>query len=365
MKYLFLVKTYHDSDKYFENKNNFFLNKSYKDISQLFCEFYRNWLSEFYLYLRKDFECEIIFPNMINLFKNMDKKNNKVFFEYLNYLYNDFQPDIIISNTEEKNFLKNIKHKKNTYKFLWKSSSINLKDLNDQNFYFNHILSGNKNVLNIIQKTNLKSSYLLLSVPNTILNNKNFFNRKNDLLISGSLGYGHSKRKNLIKRLISNNINLEQRSRDNTDKIKYVDKILGFFPFKNIYKKLQIKRMNKNPLYGMDLYNHMANHQFILNSHSDFDKDAAINLRVFESLSQSCLLFSDKNNKVDEYFTDGENMVVYKNAEDLVDKINFYKKNLNLAEQIVNNGYEVIKKKHTTKERFKDFKEILQIKGKK
>ena len=105
----------------------------------------------------------------------------------------------------------------------------------------------------------------------------------------------------------------------------------------------------------------MSNFKYILNSHADFDINFAVNYRVFESLSLGCLLFTDINKKVEEYFKDEEHLVTYNSVENLFEKINFLKKNEKKAIEVSKNGYQLIKKKHTTLIRLNEFKKILNI----
>ena len=150
MKILFVVKSYHDSDKFFENKD--FQNISYKEINNIFCDFYCGWLSEFYLILKKKFQVEIIFTDTINLIKQSTNEKFKLdYFKYLEYLMYEFKPNLIISNTENKNFISKIETKK-SFNVLWKSSKCNEKDEIFSGKIFNHIISDNKKILEFAKK---------------------------------------------------------------------------------------------------------------------------------------------------------------------------------------------------------------------
>ena len=359
MKILFILKTYHDSDKFFEDKLSNFKNKNYKQINKIFCDFYCNWISDFYDKLSKDYEVEIIFVNTLELIKSLnDKITKKNYFDYLNFIFKRFNPDILFSNTDEQKILLNI-NLKNSYNILWKSSKIEKKEKFQIFNFFHHIISDNEKILKQANDNNLKKNFLLASIPEKLLMNKNFSTRDNKLLFSGSIGYGHGERRSLLTNLKKKKIELEIRSRDIKNRNKYFDKILNIFPFLRSRSALQI--ISKKPLFGRDLFNYMSNFKYILNNHADYDINFAVNYRVFESLSLGCLLFTDLNKKVSEYFKDEEHLVTYSSIEDLNEKINFFKKNEKKAIEISKNGYKLIQNKHTTIIRLKEFKKILNI----
>tara|TARA_Y200000002_G_scaffold382106_1_gene398052 strand:+ start:8080 stop:9162 length:1083 start_codon:yes stop_codon:yes gene_type:complete len=360
MKILFIVKTYHDGDKFFENKEDLFREKNFEEISEIFSKFYCIWLSEFYLLLKSHIDCQIIFVNNLNLIKDIGcEKTKKKYFDHLNFIFNDYNPDILISNTDDKNFLIKIKQYK-SLRVLWKSSEPNKYNNIFDGELFDFIISDNINILQLADLNKIKNSFLLASVPERCLNKKNFLSRKDKLFFSGSLSYQHSDRREIVKSLIKKKIDLEVRSRDIKDYNIFFEKINQIVPFKR-YDKNSISNFTKKPIFGIELLNYMSNFKFILNNHSKFDKDYAINYRVFESLASGCLLFTDQNKKLDNYFIDEKHLITYKNKNDLVEKINFYKNNENLGEELSGNGYDIIKQNHTSNIRLQEFKKILQI----
>ncbi len=359
MKILFLLKTYHDSDKYFEDKLSIFKNRNYKQINKIFCDFYCNWISDFYDKLSKDYEAEIIFVNTLDLIDALnDKTTKKNYFDYLNFIFNKFNPDILFSNTAEQKILLKI-NLKNSYNILWKSSKIEKKEKFQIFNFFHHVISDNEKILKQANDNSIKENFLLASIPEKLLMNKNFSTRNSKLLFSGSIGYEHGERRTLLTNLKKKKIDLEIRSRNIKNYNKYYDKVLNIFPF--LRPRSTLQNISKEPLFGRDLFDYMSNFKYILNSHADFDINFAVNYRVFESLSLGCLLFTDINKKVEQYFRDEEHLVTYNSVENLFEKINFLKKNEKKAIEVSKNGYQLIKKKHTTLIRLKEFKKILNI----
>ena len=359
MKVLFILKTYHDSDKHFENKLHSFEKKNYREISKIFCDFYCNWISDFYDKLSSNYEVEIIFSNTIELISGIsDQTTKKKYFDYLNFIFKEFNPDILLTNTVQQELLLKI-NLKNSYNILWKSSKIEKNEKSIIFNFFHHILSDNEKILKQASDNSLKKNFLLASIPEKILINKKFSNRNNKLLFSGSIGYEHTTRRKILKNLKKKKLDLEIISRNIKNHNKYFDKILNILPFLKSESVLQ--NISKTPLYGRDLFEYMSNFKYILNSHADFDINFAVNYRVFESLSLGCLLFTDINKKVSEYFRDEEHLITYSSVQDLFEKINYFKKNEKKAAEISKNGYQLIQNKHTTLIRLKEFKKILNI----
>jgi spore maturation protein CgeB len=72
-----------------------------------------------------------------------------------------------------------------------------------------------------------------------------------------------------------------------------------------------------------------------------------INFRTFETLGCKTLLITNHTPGLEKLFTIGENIVVYENEKDLIDKINFYLNNDKEREEMVHKGYEHVKNNHT------------------
>lgn len=80
-----------------------------------------------------------------------------------------------------------------------------------------------------------------------------------------------------------------------------------------------------------------------------------INYRVFEVLASSGFLITDEMKDLYKLFEVGKDLEVYKNEEELFDKIDFYLKNQNLASAIASNGRKNVVNNHT----FKDLAEKI------
>ncbi len=70
---------------------------------------------------------------------------------------------------------------------------------------------------------------------------------------------------------------------------------------------------------------------------------SSINYRVFSVLAAGGFLLTDERDDLKKYFEISKHLETYKNNDDLIDKIDFYLKNLNIAQKIAQLGrFEVI-----------------------
>ncbi len=76
-----------------------------------------------------------------------------------------------------------------------------------------------------------------------------------------------------------------------------------------------------------------------------------ISYRVFEVLASSGFLLTDYMPEIYNHFEVGKEVDVYQNDYELIDKIDFYLQNLNIAQSIARNGRRCVVNNHTFKQR--------------
>ena len=72
-----------------------------------------------------------------------------------------------------------------------------------------------------------------------------------------------------------------------------------------------------------------------------------INYRVFETMGCKTLSLTNQTENIDVLFKDMENIVIYRNKEELYEKIKTLSENNSLIEKIGLSGYNLVKEKHT------------------
>lgn len=81
--------------------------------------------------------------------------------------------------------------------------------------------------------------------------------------------------------------------------------------------------------------------------------NSSLNYRVFEVLASGGFLLTDEKKDVQKYFVPSKQLETYKDAFDLIDKTEFYLKNLNIARKIAHFGRDECIKNHSFNERVK------------
>ena len=71
------------------------------------------------------------------------------------------------------------------------------------------------------------------------------------------------------------------------------------------------------------------------------------NLRDFEIPMANSMLFTQFNYELEHFYEDGKEVVSFYNDEDMIDKLQYYKKNPSIAEAIANAGYKRAVLEHT------------------
>lgn len=85
-----------------------------------------------------------------------------------------------------------------------------------------------------------------------------------------------------------------------------------------------------------------------------------INYRVFEVLASSGFLITDNMKDLYLLFDAGRELEIYKNNDELIDKINFYLQNLNIAQAIARKGRKNVVNNHTFKIRAEKMLKIIE-----
>lgn len=80
---------------------------------------------------------------------------------------------------------------------------------------------------------------------------------------------------------------------------------------------------------------------------------SSLNYRVFEVLASSGFLISDEREDLKKYFTVSKHLESYRDIADLIDKIDFYMKNLNIAQKIAQLGHAKCVERHNFSARAK------------
>ncbi len=93
----------------------------------------------------------------------------------------------------------------------------------------------------------------------------------------------------------------------------------------------------------------------------DIEKEnpKSVNYRFLEVLASGGFLIAPYNKKIVKYFEDGKEFESYSNSDELIDKICFYLKNLNIAQLIASNGKKNAVSNHSFYDRLKSMLKVI------
>ena len=109
--------------------------------------------------------------------------------------------------------------------------------------------------------------------------------------------------------------------------------------------------------YGKEMVKVLAQSKIVLNIHI-LTQPCGGNLRLFEIPSAKSFQIADKCPS--DWFIDGNEIVLYKNNDDLLNKINYYLNNEQERINITNNGYDRVLKEHRYEYRVKKLLKFVQ-----
>ena len=322
----------------------------------------------FYKSLKNYNKTEKIFNYPMDFSKIYSKKkfNNKA-----EQIINKHKFDIIFfvlfQDEFNEEFLKKIKLNKETISIAWMS---------DDHWRFDSYSSKKAHLFDWILTTDIKSlkKYNQLGFKNVIhtqwgFNHKDYIPLKKEKKIDVSfIGQPHSNRKVIIEKLKNNNINVLCRGYgwkngrvDHKEMINIFSnsKInLNFTSSSNTknlksFIKIFIKKEGK-------LYKFYNLNQIIVNFENFFEENQKqIKGRFFEITGCGGFLLTEYAPYLEKYFEINKEIAIFKNYDDLVDKIKFYLKNDKIRDQVAKNAHNKVLSKHTYHHRYDEiFKKI-------
>jgi spore maturation protein CgeB len=89
-------------------------------------------------------------------------------------------------------------------------------------------------------------------------------------------------------------------------------------PKSNLYK------FHHGEAWGNDMYKILMQSKITINRHIDVAKDYANNTRLYEATGCGACLITDEKKNLNDLFSEGKEVVAYRNASDLLEKVKYY-----------------------------------------
>jgi spore maturation protein CgeB len=171
----------------------------------------------------------------------------------------------------------------------------------------------------------------------------------------GSLSYGHLQRMETLRRLVSSTPVQIWGSLP-----KLLSKGLFQPKFIHSYLAMGSVRAKMNPsVWGMEMYQVLRRSQITINIHLDAAAGLAGNMRMFEATGMGALLITEDAPNIGKLYKSGEEVITYKNTENLIELIRYYIDRPQEREAIAQAGQARTLKDHSTVQRSKELLEIF------
>ena len=323
-------------------------------------------------------ESEIVFYNVENLQRSWGYTcRNLNLFEILLEQVRFESPDCIlidnlfIFSIEQLHAIKDAAtHKCKFVSFHFSALSESVKN---SLFFFDEVYTGNKFMLEQLKPLCRSIKLLYHAFNPKILERLDVKDVKNDLLFSGSIMIGyHTNRLEMLSRIIDSHIpytfygdiygsllafgNLKS-IRSTVKNILSVDS--SSRKLKNTEK--QLRKFDKQGLFGISYYNLIASHLICLNQHTPVAGTGSGNMRMFEATGCGACLMTDYKEENTDLFIPDEEIVVYRSYDELVEKARWLLDNPDKAKEIALEGQHRTLATHTYKQKAEVLNNYISI----
>lgn len=297
----------------------------------------------------------------------------KTLFEILCEQIKAYNPDVIffsdmtILNNNQYIYIRSIV--KENCKFVgWHFTVVN-ESFNSIFSCFDQIYTGNKYTQSLIKPVFENTKLLYHGFCSELLNKVNKIEKENKLVFPGSIFIGeeiHNNRIDMFGNLYKQNIPCDFYGHvygsfiPNSIK-QYIKWIINT----NKPSKLRVeteKRILANinqSVFGLDYYNVLNRYTICVNQHAKIAGTGAGNMRMFEATGMGTCLLTDYREENADIFIPDEEIVVYKNYDELVEKAKYLINNPSVATEIAKKGQNRTLKEHSYKQKAEKMNEYI------
>lgn len=132
--------------------------------------------------------------------------------------------------------------------------------------------------------------------------------------------------------------------------------------FREFWDVFTIGRRAKEPVFGMDMYQLLADSKMTFNSHIDSAGNKAANMRLFEATGVGTCLVTDYKDNLSDFFDINNEVVTYKSIPECIDKVKNLLRDEPLRKKIAAAGQSKTLSTHTYQNRVEQFSIFLKMK---
>lgn len=112
-----------------------------------------------------------------------------------------------------------------------------------------------------------------------------------------------------------------------------------------------IRKQYRGPAWGIQMYGILRDSKMTVNQHTEIAGPHAVNMRLYEATGTGTLLVTDWKSDLNEIFTEGKEVVAYRNAEDCAEQIRYYLNHEEERQEIARAGQQRTLSEHTYERR--------------
>jgi hypothetical protein len=264
-----------------------------------------------------------------------------------------YDPDVIFVNTNNLFSCEQLRKmlKRKVFLLVWDGY---IKPILGANSQYDLVLTCLDSIADKFHRVGAKSEVLDFAFDNRVLDYVSL-NKTDSLNFVGNFTYVHVGRQSFLKKLMTENLDFSMYIGNyDTGKNPFsrtiAREILQNKRLKSLWDVYQFQSQNKGAVYGLDMYQAIAQSVSTLNFHGD-EVDKACNMRLFEATGLGTCLITDDKPGLDKFFKIDEEVVV--------DKVRFLQNNQSAAKKIGEAGQKRVFAQHLWSHRVLELLEII------
>ncbi|MCP5469511.1 MAG: glycosyltransferase family 1 protein [Chlamydiales bacterium] len=152
-----------------------------------------------------------------------------------------------------------------------------------------------------------------------------------------------------IQKMRNLRTNLEENKEEGFPLFEPVRKLAPRFP-----------QMCHPPLFGLEMYQKLAEGKIVLNKHANCAKGTADNIRLFQATGVGSCLLTDKASNMSELFEEDKEIVTYASRAECEEKIRFLLDNAHVRQEIARAGQKRTLRDHTVTKRCEQLTSLIE-----
>jgi len=205
------------------------------------------------------------------------------------------------------------------------------------------ILTSLPNFVSYFRENGLKSEYLAWGFDSRVLDQLQNGHNDRSITFIGGIYRAHQKRQQLLESL-SRKMPIE------------------WFGYDNRAQKANssLTACYRGEVWGLDMYRTLLESRLTINCHIDESRDYANNQRLFEATGVGTCLLTDWKKNIGDFFEPDKEIVVYRNENELVEKLRYFIDHEKERKQIAKAGQDRTLRDHTLEKRALQMMKIIE-----